>query len=283
MKPLYYDSHMHTPLCQHAEGEPEEYAETALRRGLRGIVFTCHSPMPDGFWPSVRMAPEQFDDYVALVDRAAKAFAGKLDIRLGLETDYFPGYEWWAEKLNEQAELHHVLGSVHFFGPEYKARFWKGDLLDFQKTYFRHLADCAETGLFDTIAHPDLVKNLTPDQYDFESVQDTIGETLDRIAKTGVAMELNTSGIHKKYPEMNPGLRMLALMKERKIPVVIGSDSHTPRRVAADFYLALMTLREAGYTKVSYFLNRKRFEVSIDDVQASLDEARSASVETAAA
>jgi hypothetical protein len=41
---LFYDSHMHTPLCKHAWGEPEEYAQQALKAGLKGIIFTCHCP-----------------------------------------------------------------------------------------------------------------------------------------------------------------------------------------------------------------------------------------------
>lgn len=270
MKPVYFDSHMHTPLCKHAEGAPEEYAEMALRRGLKGIVFTCHSPMPDNFWPAVRMAPEEFDQYVEMVDRTTRAYAGQLDVRLGLETDYFPGYEWWAEKLNEQAELHHVLGSVHFFGPEYKQRFWKGNLPAFQRQYFQHLADCAETGLFDTISHPDLIKNLQPDEYSFDRLRDTVEETLDRIAATGVAMEVNTSGVHKKFPEINPGPQMLALMHQRNIPIVFGSDAHSPRRVAADFLHALDVVEEAGFTKLSYFLSRKRYDVSLAEVRANV-------------
>jgi histidinol-phosphatase (PHP family) len=270
MKPIYYDSHMHTPLCKHAEGQPEEYAETALQRGLKGIVFTCHCPMPKGWWPNVRMDEAEFDSYLEMVQRARDAYAGRLDVRVGLESDYYPGMEWWTEKLNEQAELHHVLGSVHFFGPEYKAQFWKGDLLDFQKTYFRHIAESAETGLFDTLAHPDLVKNMEPDRYDFERLQDTIADCLDRVAKTKVAMEINTSGIHKRFPETNPGISMLKMMHERGIPVVIGSDSHSPRRVAADFLHATQQLESAGYTKASYFVQRKRFEVNLTDLAASL-------------
>ena len=270
MKPIYYDNHMHTPLCKHAEGQPEEYAEMALQRGLKGIVMTCHSPMPDKFWPDVRMAPEEFPEYVAMVERAAQVYAGRVDVRLGMETDFFPGMEWWAEKLNEQANFNHVLGSVHFFGPEYKAKFWKGDVQEFYKTYFGHVAESAETGLFDTLAHPDLVKNFYPEHYDFEKLQDTIEATLDRISKTGVAMELNTSGVHKKFPELNPGPKFLALMKARNIPVVLGSDSHSPRRVSADFSYAMDVLEEAGYTKVSYFLNRKRYDVNLNDARESI-------------
>jgi histidinol-phosphatase (PHP family) len=273
MKPVYFDSHMHTPLCKHAEGQPEEYAAVAVQRGLKGITFTCHSPMPAGWWPRVRMDESQLDEYCQMVERAALAYAGKLEIRLGMETDYFPGMENWAEKLNERLDLHHVLGSVHFFGPEYMERYWKGDLLGFQKQYFRHVADSAETGLFDTLAHPDLVKNHHPEGYDFEALQDTIEECLDRIAKTRVAMEYNTSGLNKRYPEANPGPKMLALMHARGIPVVIGSDSHTPRRVGADFLFACQELEQAGYSRVSYFQNRKRFEVNISDVIACIDKA----------
>src|SRR5690606_21967171 len=130
-----------------AYGEPEEYAEVALARGLKGITFTCHSPMPDGFWPEVRMDVKELETYQSLVTRAAKAYKGELDIRLGMETDFFPGMEWWAEWLNENLPLSHVLGSVHFFGPEYKQKFWKNDLPAFQKQYFTHLAESAETGL----------------------------------------------------------------------------------------------------------------------------------------
>ena len=37
-KPIYFDSHMHTPLCKHAMGEPEEYAEQGRARGLKILL-----------------------------------------------------------------------------------------------------------------------------------------------------------------------------------------------------------------------------------------------------
>ncbi|HWB02869.1 MAG TPA: histidinol-phosphatase [Verrucomicrobiales bacterium] len=262
---------MHTPLCKHAEGEPEEYAEIALQRGLKGIIVTCHSPMPDNWWPQVRMDVDQLDEYIALVQRAAMAYHGRLDVRLGMEMDFFPGMEWWVEELNERCEFHHVLGSVHFFGRHYKERFFNGDLLAFQKTYFSHVAESAETGLFDTLAHPDLVKNLQPGLWQFEMIEEHLAACLDRIARTGVAMELNTSGLNKAMPEFNPGPQMLRMMRERNIPVVLGSDSHTPRRVAADFDRALDALEDAGYTKVSCFLGRKRHDFAITEVRSTLN------------
>ncbi len=275
MHPIFYDSHMHTTLCKHATGDPAEYAERAIARGLKGIIFTCHSPMPDGWWPQVRMAPEELDTYLEMVDRTAREFAGRLDVRVGMEMDFFPGFEKWVESLNARCDFHHVLGSVHFFGKAYRERYWKGDLPAFRKLYFTHLAESAESGLFDTLAHPDLIKNLEPDHYDFEPLAEHVGECLDRIAASGVAMELNTSGRHKPFPQFNPGPRMLGLMCERKIPVVLGSDSHVPRRVAEAFEDALDALTEAGYTHVSHFLNRQRVDQEIGEVRASLVQVES--------
>ena len=268
--PLLYESHAHTPLCKHAVGLPAEYVEVAEARGLRGIVFTCHCPLPDGISAAVRMAPEQFDDYVDLIARTREAFAGRMDVRLGLESDFYPGVEPWLEKLHARATLHHVLGSVHPQVSEYRARYFRGNWFDYQQTYFEHLAQAAETGLFDTLAHPDLVKNESPASWRFARIEPHVQGALDRIAATGVAMELNTSGVNKALPEMNPGRRMLELMCERGIPVVIGADAHRPQQVAAGYAAGLQQLEEVGYREISFFLGRQQQALPIAAARASV-------------
>jgi histidinol-phosphatase (PHP family) len=271
-EPVYFDSHMHTPLCNHAHGEPEEYARRGVAQGLKGIMFTCHSPMPGGFWPRVRMSDAQFDQYVGMVDRCRQKYAGKLEVRLGMESDYFPGMEAWVAKLHQRAEFHYILGSVHWQGPEYRERFEKGGEEAFRRSYFENLAASAETGLFDCLAHPDLIKNYYPDNWQFQDWEDEIVQALERIAKTGVAMELNTSGLHKSYQEMNPGPAMLKIMASLGIPVVVGSDSHSPRRVAENFPRALRMIAEAGYDRVGVFEHRQRRDFLITDILPTLKE-----------
>jgi histidinol-phosphatase (PHP family) len=268
--PLLYESHCHTPLCKHATGSPSEYALVAEQRGLKGLIVTCHAPLPDGMGLEHRMGPEQFEDYVDLVAAAREEFAGRIDVRLGLESDFLPGFERWAEKLHARVPLHHVLGSVHMQTTYYRERFHTPDPFAYQQTYFEHLAQSAESGLFDTLAHPDLVKNEAPDEWRFTRIEPFIKRALDRIAKTGVAMELNTSGMNKALPEMNPGPRILSLMRERGIPVVLGADAHRPTRVADRYEQALISLRELGFETISYFLDRKRQELAISDALASL-------------
>ena len=268
--PAMFDSHMHTPLCKHAEGHPVEYMNEGVAQGLAGIIMTCHSPMPNGFSSRVRMSPDQFNEYLSIVQEAADEAPDGFEVLLGLESDFFPGMEPWLRELHAKAEFHYILGSVHWHIAEYMDAFWHGDTLAFQKQYFEHLAESAETGLFDSLAHPDLVKNASPADWDFDRIRPFVEKSLDRIAQTGVAMEINTSGLNKSYPEMNPGPEMLALMAERRIPVVIGSDSHTPSRVADQFTVALDHLSSAGYDSVSLFRERKRIDLPISQVRASL-------------
>lgn len=111
--PVLYETHSHTPLCKHATGLPGEYAAAAKARGLRGLTVTCHNPMPDGFSAWVRMDEEEFPEYLDLVAQAKEEWADELDVLLGLEADYFEGYESYLEKQLNSAEFNYVLGSVH--------------------------------------------------------------------------------------------------------------------------------------------------------------------------
>jgi histidinol-phosphatase (PHP family) len=215
------------------------------------------------------MRPEEFSAYVAMVGAATVEWAGRQEVLLGLESDFVPGMEDWVRELHGKADFHHVLGSVHPQVREYRARFFNGDAVDYQRVYFRHLAEAAETGLFDTVSHPDLIKNEAA-PWKLEMVIDDVRAALDRIAATGCAMELNTSGLMKRIPEMNPGPIILREMAEREIPVVIGADAHVPERTGDRFDEALGMLSEAGFPCVSGFRERRRFDVPIEVARASL-------------
>ncbi|MES2572390.1 MAG: histidinol-phosphatase [Verrucomicrobiota bacterium] len=268
MKPILYEQHMHTPLCKHALGEPEEFAAVARERGLAGIVVTCHNPWPGGFMQGSRMHIRQWPEYLRMVARAREACAGWCDVRAGLEADYWPGHEEATRKQVQSVPLHHVLGSVHPY-EEYQKIHGREGPLKLQQTYFEHLAMAAESGIFDTIAHPDLIKNMVP-EWNVERAMPFIQNALDRIAATGVAMELNTSGLNKTIPEMNPGPEMLREMALRGIPLVIGSDAHWPNRAAAHWEQAMENARTAGYRQISFFLERQRNDVPIDAAKESL-------------
>ncbi len=269
-EPCMYESHMHTELCKHSRGTPDEYATVAVERNLKGMTVTCHCPLPDQINAESRMAPDQVDTYAEMVMATRARFRDRLDVRLGLESDYLPQFVPWLQKLHAEQAYSYILGSVHPQAAYYRDAHWNGDVREFCRIYYNHLAEAAESGLFDCLSHPDLVKNTDPQKWDFGALEEDIGRSLDRIAQAGTSMEFNTSGIFKKVKEYNPGRSQLSMMLERNITVVIGADAHVPQRVGDHFPQALDLLQEVGYTHVSLYLDRQRQDLEIDRVRRSL-------------
>ncbi len=269
MQALLFESHCHTPLCRHSVGEPEEYAQAALNRNMAGINLTCHGPTPIEFGHCMRQS--EWPEYLRICERARSEFAGRIEVKTGIECDFLPSLVSYWRGFFTKNGMSHVLGSVHPQVATYREQFWRGDSFEYQKTYFKHLGDAAETGLFDTLSHPDLVKNSTSSDWNLERILPHIQRQLDRIAKAGTAMELNTSGLLKNIAEMNPAPAILREMAGRNIPVVIGSDAHVPERVGDHWIEALDLLSECGFQTVSFFVDRARRDIQIDLARASLN------------
>ena len=153
---------------------------------------------------------------------------------------------------------------------EYQQLYVPDDALAFQRTYFEHLAEAAETGLYDALARPDVVKNVNFEDWQLTRIMDDVRRCLDRIAATGVALELNTSGVHKPAAETMPGTSFVREMHARDIPVVLASDAHVPERVGELFEEALDMLRDIGYAEINVFLERRRESIEIAKGQVSL-------------
>ena len=115
------DYHMHTPLCNHATGEPTEYAAHALDIGLNEIGMSDHSPMPSLNFDDWHMSIDDLDLYVSNVEKARKDHPD-LAIRLSLEVDYLPGHEDWIRDLASRHSWDYFIGSVHYPARELRCR-----------------------------------------------------------------------------------------------------------------------------------------------------------------
>lgn len=268
--PVFYESHMHTTLCKHAEGTLVEYAQVTVQRGLRGMTVTCHCPPPDGIDQGGRISPGQIREYVEIVKSAAVCWQGRLDIRLGLECDFAPEFVPWLEDLLDSQDFSYVLGSVHPFANYYQKAYLTEDPLAYQQLYFRHLAEAAESGLCDCLSHPDWVKYFKATEWNFPAIAEDIASSLDRIAATGVSMELNTRGRRLGNQDFSPCGAQLALMSECNITVVLGADAHEASSVGDLFLEALEMLQNVGYTQVSIYLDRQKHDLDIQVVRDSL-------------
>ncbi len=256
------DYHMHTPLCNHAVGEPEEYARRALEAGLGEIGFSDHTPMPTTYDPDWRMTIAQLPEYVEKVLRCRRAFP-ELSIKLGLESDFHPGTEEFVREVIGRVPFDYVIGSIHYLGdwgfdnPE-KAHLFEGrDVYPIYEQYYGLVEGLARTRMFDILGHPDVIKKFghRPSR-DYEALE---LRALDAVAGAGMALDINTSGLRRPAKEIYPSLRILKAARARDIGITFGSDAHEPARVGDAFDRAVALAREAGYTHSRRYVAR-RFE-----------------------
>jgi histidinol-phosphatase (PHP family) len=253
---------MHTPLCRHAVGEPDEYAAAALAAGLTEIGFSDHSPMPNDDFDVWRMYLRNLDVYVANVRATQKKYP-QLTIKLAMEVDYIPGYEDWTKELAGRYPWDYFIGSVHYVAddwaiddPAHLSK-WKGrDRYEVWSVYFDLLTRAATSGMFEIIGHADLPKkfNIRPD----EDCRPLYAKFLDAAKGANVAYELNTAGLRKDCKEIYPTRALVEMGAERGVPITFGSDAHAPGEVAYAFKDAMELARSVGYTESCRFTQRKR-------------------------
>jgi histidinol-phosphatase (PHP family) len=253
------DYHLHSALCGHAEGKISDYRSAAQKLEIPEICFTDHAPNPDGYDPAHRMRLAQFSFY-------QETIAGIQDgevprVLFGLEADYYEGCEQFLGSWLPAQGFDFVLGSVHFIdawgfdNPEERHVWDSADVTATWRKYFEVISRLVDSGLFDAVGHMDLPKKFghrPPDR----DVKEMVQPVLDRIARAGMGIELNTSGLRKPVCEIYPSPMIVSLARERDIPICFGSDAHSPGDVGADFAMALDLARETGYT--DYFRIRRR-------------------------
>jgi histidinol-phosphatase (PHP family) len=161
----------------------------------------------------------------------------------------------------------YVIGSVHYIdgwgfdNPDLTHEYEHRSLFEIYTQYFEQLCASARSGLFDIIAHPDLIKKFgyrLPEP-PFELYR---GAVL-AFAEAGVCVELNTAGLRAAAAEMYPSREFLAACRKEGIPVTTGSDAHRPEQVGWGFDLALELLRDVGYKEIVHFKGREKTFIRI--------------------
>lgn len=247
------DYHTHTPLCMHAEGEPEEFVRSAITQGVTEYGISDHAPTQTEPFDDWRMLSAQLPDYWQWIERAKAEAQEKIPIRTGLECDWLVGCESWIETLKEKYAWDYLIGSVHYLSdwdfdnPLWLKRWAETDVNDAWTRYWEAYTEMAESGLFDILAHPDLVKKFGyKPSGDLRHYYEPV---VDAIAASGCAIELNTAGLHKPCQEVYPEADFLELAYSAGVPLVISSDAHHPNEIARDFPLAIELAKQAGYTE----------------------------------
>ena len=237
---------------------PEEYIAPAIAAGLSEIGFSEHLTLFKELqdW---NMNPEIISPYINHIETLRNNLKN-IKIKTGLEVDFFAGKEEETRAFLSSLPLDYVIGSVHYLGEktvDFGPEFYEGKSIDtLFETYFDSVTAAIASGLFDIIAHCDLIRI-----YGFKPSSDQ--EPLyRRLAKTmkmhNVAFELNTNGRNRPLADFYPDRRFLHIFREENIPVCVNSDAHMPSRVGQYFDEAYELLRYVGFTEMAVFEKRVR-------------------------
>lgn len=219
------------------------------------------------FWHE--WAIDDIDQYVEVVEASP--------IKLGIEADYVLGTEEKLEAMLGSRPFDYVVGSVHFLGDysldteEYTI--WDGtqDPDEIWRRYFETLASAARSGLFDILAHPDLVKvwgragrmpSVDPRSF-YEPA-------IEAIAESGIAVEVSTAGLRKGVGEIYPAPAFMEMCVEAGAVFALSSDAHEPAQIGFRYPEGLEFLASHGVREIATFSNRVRKTRPLGNLGSSL-------------
>jgi histidinol-phosphatase (PHP family) len=242
----------------------ERYRETATERGIEELGVAEHiyrfaaamEIWQHPFWR--QYAVDDLDEYCGFVRE-------ETDLRLGIEMDFVPGREDRIASQLDGRDWDYVVGSVHFLrdhslDTEEYSVWGAGESAEkVWRRYFDTVAASALSGLYDIIAHPDLVKVWgsgapVPDRdprYFYEPA-------VEAFAEAGVAVEISTAGWRKPVGEQYPAVPMLEMLIDAGCPLVLSSDAHLPDQLGHEYERAVELLESLGVTEIAVFDRRVR-------------------------
>lgn len=224
--------HTHTRRCRHAQGTERDYIERALEGGLETLGFSDHAPYEYGEannYPNVRMPPEELEDYVAAVGALRTEYAGRIELHVGLEAEYYPKL---FPKLLERARalgVEYLLLGQHFLENEIGQPYCGAPTEDKRllDRYVGQSIDGLQTGAFSCFAHPDLIHYLGDDAAYTRGMR----RLCRAAAEADVPLELNLLGLRegRHYPDA----RFWRIAAEEGNAVILGCDAHRPEHAWA--------------------------------------------------
>lgn len=238
-----------------------DLVQEAIRLQLDELGISDHYTLVPGEVVPWSMPEAGLPDYIAALDNARDKADGKVGLRYGIEADYIP------QSITELADalaahpFDYVIGSVHFidvFPVDARADYWEALSQDQRnemiREYWARIANMAKSGVFDIAGHLDLYK-----KFGHRATIDLsadIATALDAIAAAGMAVELNTSGMHYAG-EVYPSTAILEQCLVRHIPTLVTSDVHCVQHLTRGHKFGVSELREVGYTQQAIFAGRK--------------------------
>ena len=187
---------------------------------------------------------------------------------VGVESDLFEDQIGLYGRIYERYPLDYAIGSIHFLDslsvmkPKNLKMAEEEHRLATAKRYAQLLRLGIESGWVQIIGHIDGFKRgygrfgklLSP----------YIDGLLQRLAEKGVAMEVNTNGLHHACREWYPSTDVIERAVFHGVNLTFGSDAHDPGRIAEGWEQVRRTLIAAGCKRCVIFRRRQAHYIDLN-------------------
>lgn len=268
---MKFDYHTHHERCGHAIGSIEEYILSAIENNLEFIGIADHAPhfyhQDDHPYKHKAMAKSQFPEYINEIINLKQKYKDKITVLIGIESDFFLEYIDIYKQELAKYPLDYIIGSVHrvnnmsVFNEERWRNLSQSEIQQTITDYYQLIEASAKCGLFQIIGHMDVMKRTYPDFSTTHIKQ--LEKTLQVISENELVIEVNTSGAQFKNVGWYPSTEILERANYFGIIPTFGSDAHTPNRVGDSFNEVKVFLKELGFKKMAYFINKKKYTITI--------------------
>ncbi|WP_239618217.1 histidinol-phosphatase [Cohnella mopanensis] len=270
---MKFDLHTHHERCGHASGTINDYIVSAIQAGMQVIGISDHSPYfaheLDQPQPNIAMARSDFPNYIAEVLRLKEQYKEKIEVLLGVESDFYIDQIELYRKAYEPYPFDYIIGSVHQTRGVsiFNRNRWKGkdddEQLDEKKHYYDLIRQSADSGMFQVLGHIDAMKGYYPAFADIQGAESEIDEALKAVAANDISIEINTSGKTKDVGGWYPSDALLERACHFGVDVTFGSDAHVPARVGDEWELVQKRLREIGFSRWVFFRQKQKVVVPL--------------------
>lgn len=261
--------HFHDDLSSDAT-QPLALHCAAVNGACVSICVTNHAEALDGdlTWQADpdEMIP-RFERSAEAVRAAAEQFPD-IEIRLGVELEYRREWRPAFEKLLDAVPFDFVLGSVHIVdglnisgGRDVDAFFLARTEREAYEAYFREVDEMVEWGAFDVVAHFDLIKRYGHRHYGHylaRNYRSIIEPILGKMARRGIGIEINTSGVSQAPGCPYPEPEILEWARDVGVDrLTLGSDSHSPETFSQGLAEGVALAAETGWNEFTLFEARQ--------------------------
>lgn len=267
------DMHMHTWFSTDSEACPRDMADEAVRKGLKTICFTDHFDKDDLEWGEEGIF--DVDAYFVEMQKLQEEYAGKLNIRIGIELGLRTYLKDYYEELTKKYPFDFVIGSVHnvpykkdaegnilYTDPAAEKLFTdRTDKEAYRLMMETTLENVRTSDCFQTLGHLDYVVRYGKSrekEYSYTDYADIIDEILKLLIEKEKGLEVNSAGLKYGLPFAHPHPDVLKRYRELGGEIItIGADAHKPEHIAYDFAKAEEILKSCGFKYYTEFFEQK--------------------------